>query len=549
MYIEPELLQELSDEQKQVLFVSMRREQVRRYNEWIQTSPAPDTTAHKKVKNYKAQHVSFDVNSDGEIVADVIPNYFESPQSSPETLRKASILAAMRCIVSSVVKSQSPPAQPVMRKPIQKLNAVSTQPVVQTPINDANPSLLSCDMKARISKFEELDKHAAPLNWKEVKLRAQQQEEKRRKVVVTARRSLHLDVHVGGGESAPSARLKNSSKSSSIISNTRMHDQAKLNHSSRKPSITDIVQATMDSSSSKSNSTFKFQRTGVTSASTLLEASLFARIPEQEDSDSGSVEGPPQSDYRYGTLNRLQSTFGADAIIEWFREFEAPYLLEHTFKEAGGVLKIPQWFHGPLKRRLVEMLLAGREGNSFLLRISDSFLGYIISHVSKEGNFSHVFLHIVKPIKNSSDDSCSNRQSQDESRFYHLQGQRNLFPSLVLLVEYYKYHSILDEEEDLFLSHPVGQNLFNYAAGKRSSPDYAAFLFHQNDKNAHLVKLFPTLIFSSQLHHGASLLVISLTGCASLRLKPVTSDMADVHGNQCATTYQALLRLLTSGYK
>ncbi|VUZ44147.1 unnamed protein product [Hymenolepis diminuta] len=370
-----------------------------------------------------------------------------------------------------------------MQKPIRKLNALSTQPVVRTPINDANHSRLSCDMKARISQFEELDKQAAPLNWKEVKLRAQQQEEKRRKVVVTARRSLHLDVHVGGGESAPSARLKNSSKSSSTISNTMVRDQAKLNHSSRKPSITDIVQATMDSSSSKSNSTFKFQRTGVTSASTLLEASLFARIPEHEDSDSGSVEGPPQSDYRYGTLNRLQSTFGADAIIEWFREFEAPYLLEHTFKEAGGVLKIPQWFHGPLKRRSVEMLLAGREGNSFLLRISDSFLGYIISHLSKEGNFSHVFLHIVKPIKNTSDDGCYNRQSQDESRLYHLQGQRNLFPSLVLLVEYYKYHSILDEEEDLFLSHPVGQNLVNDIAGKLSSADYAAFLFHQNDEN------------------------------------------------------------------
>lgn len=87
-----------------------------------------------------------------------------------------------------------------MRKPIQRLNALSTQPVVQTPINDANHSRLSCDMKARISQFEELDKHAAPLTWKEVKLRAQQQEEKRRKVVVTARRSLHLDVHVGGGK-------------------------------------------------------------------------------------------------------------------------------------------------------------------------------------------------------------------------------------------------------------------------------------------------------------------------------------------------------------
>ncbi|VDO11855.1 unnamed protein product [Rodentolepis nana] len=469
MYIEPELLQELSDDQKQVLFVSMRREQVRRYNEWIQTSPGLDKNTHKKAKNHNAQHVSFALNSEGEIIADVISNYFESPQSSPEAVRKVSL---------PEIRSVSPPSQPVLRRSIQGENAVSTKPISQSPSNNSHHSRLSFEMRSRISQFEELDKQAAPLNWKEVKLRAQQQEEKRRKVVVAARRSLHLDVHVGGGESAPSARHKNLPKSS-----CSMQDPANLNPASRKPSMTDIVQATMDASSSKSNHAFKFQRKGVKSASTLLEASLFARIPTKEDSGSGLVQEFPQLDYRYGTLNRLQSTFGADAIIDWFREFEAPYLLEHAFQETGGALKIPQWFHGPLKRRQAEMLLAGREGNSFLLRISDSFLGYVISHLSTKGNFSHVFLHIVKPINNASDDDCNNDQSQDEPRFYHLQGQHNLFPSLVLLIDYYKYHSILDEE-NLFLSHPVGQNLVIGDSGKRSSPDYAAFLFHQSDKNA-----------------------------------------------------------------
>nr|CDS25826.1 SH2 domain containing protein 7 [Hymenolepis microstoma] len=469
MYIEPELLQELSDEQKQVLFVSMRKEQVRRYNEWIQTSPGPDKTTHKEAKSHNAHHVSFAVNSEGEIIPDVISNYFESPQSSPESVKIAPI---------PEVRPASPPTQPVMRKPIQSVDALSTKPVTQSPTNNGHQSRLSFEMRSRISQFEELDKQAAPLNWKEVKLRAQQQEEKRRKVVVAARRSLHLDVHVGGGESAPSARHIIPPNSSSST-----QDHTNLDHTSRKPSMTDIVQATMDASSSKSNSAFKFQRTGVTSASTLLEASLFARIPAKEDPVSGRVQEFPQLDYRYGTLNRLQSTFGADAIIDWFREFEAPYVLEHAFKETDGAVKIPQWFHGPLKRRQAEMLLAGHEDNSFLLRISDSFLGYIISHFSKKGNFSHVFLHIVKPMNNASDDDCTNNQCQDEPRFYHLQGQCNLFPSLVLLIEYYKYHSILDEE-DLFLTHPVGQKPAIGDLGKRSSPDYASFLFHQSDKNA-----------------------------------------------------------------
>lgn len=52
-------------------------------------------------------------------------------------------------------------------------------------------------MRTRISQFEDLDRQA--LDWRAVRLRVRRREEEHRRVVVAARRSLNLDVHVGGG--------------------------------------------------------------------------------------------------------------------------------------------------------------------------------------------------------------------------------------------------------------------------------------------------------------------------------------------------------------
>uniref|UniRef100_A0A8C2EAY7 SH2 domain containing 4Bb n=1 Tax=Cyprinus carpio TaxID=7962 RepID=A0A8C2EAY7_CYPCA len=64
MYIEPELLSELNEEQKQILFYKIREEQVRRWNERERRDPSH---ALKKKKRSKEQGIQWLLGSDGEV--------------------------------------------------------------------------------------------------------------------------------------------------------------------------------------------------------------------------------------------------------------------------------------------------------------------------------------------------------------------------------------------------------------------------------------------------------------------------------------------------
>lgn len=110
---------------------------------------------------------------------------------------------------------------------------------------------------------------------------------------------------------------------------------------------------------------------------------------------------------------------------------------------------------GPLKRIQSERLLEGKIANSFLVRISESFLGYVITHKSHDGILNHFFVQLSKrPPKQSDEeedgeassctptidtnDSSSSRTTKAQI-LYHFYGHiERQFCRLTDLVEYYQ---------------------------------------------------------------------------------------------------------------
>ncbi|XP_053321665.1 hematopoietic SH2 domain-containing protein [Spea bombifrons] len=137
------------------------------------------------------------------------------------------------------------------------------------------------------------------------------------------------------------------------------------------------------------------------------------------------------------------------ASIQWFIETQSEWFLKNG---------IPDWFHGVITRKQAESLLKDRCPGSFLIRVSESRIGYSLSYRSKD-HCKHFMIDV------------------SEGQKCNLSGDARIHMSLQDLITFHKIIPIYPYNE--MLTQPCGQET-------NSTTDYEELFWH---KKAHATNL------------------------------------------------------------
>ncbi|XP_063311888.1 SH2 domain-containing protein 4A isoform X2 [Pelobates fuscus] len=420
MYIDPELLAELSEEQKQILYFKMREEQVRRWKEREAKLEQNEATnrnhtkkkASKKSVNWQlgadeevwvwimgehASDKSYDVICD-EIIAERARNQAEK---EAEERRKTQEEELSRLSEALTLQTQSESVGKWRKSVENKKHAREEEARMaeEKRINEEN------EKKAMALKTQEKDNERLEertqeiyMNWKEAQEVKQKLEKEDPEWQASLRKSKAADE-----------RRRSMAKQA-------RDDYKRLS-----------MQAIERGSVAEKTRSFggEVKRPGLP--------------PKPKVAGSGNC-GIVRSDRRQG-VRRMNSSSTRENIIKWFKEEQLP-----IWNKTGT--GFAAWFHGIISRTDSEDLLKSHGAGSFLLRVSEKIQGYVLSYRSAEG-YSHFLI----------DASGTSYSFLGVDQLQH--------GTLADLVEYHKNEPITS----------LGKEMLLYPVDQRSNPpDYSDLL-------------------------------------------------------------------------
>uniref|UniRef100_A0A8C9SDA2 SH2 domain containing 4B n=1 Tax=Scleropages formosus TaxID=113540 RepID=A0A8C9SDA2_SCLFO len=345
MFIEPDLLAELSEEQKQILFYKIREEQVRRWTEWENQHGTPATVSRVA----RRRRVQWLLGADGDVWVWVMG---EAPGDRP-----------FEDIVEELMAER---ARKQAQQEARELWRVK-QAEIEKKFRDA-----MAKEKARCAagkwKEETEDRRAAKLEEERIQaeLKKREEEERRREEEEIRRteerraKELYLSLIEEEGKSE--------------------RDEQEWQEQLRRSKAADEE---MTRKARRARDEYRRQSLRAIEKGLVAELSgLF-----QETHPNGSFLSQPALHPESPAWVRPPRPNSRESILRWFREEQMPR--RAGFERSSNT--IAPWFHGIISRQDSESLLRKSGEGSFLVRVSERLWGYALSYRTASG-FKHFLI-------------------------------------------------------------------------------------------------------------------------------------------------------------
>ncbi|XP_062430442.1 SH2 domain-containing protein 4A [Rhea pennata] len=382
MYIDPELLAELSEEQKQILFFKMRQEQIRR---WKEREAAADKVSAKKPPLRKAsgKSVKWKLGADNDVWVWVMGEH-------PSDKSYAAICEEIQAQRAKQLESEQ--GKEARETDSSLTWSLHPQPGVLGRM-DVHSNNKSC--------VEEQKEEGIKSTATTIGKNSEPREREARDV-----HQMLADCHVrkcGFQQQTKEAQKRNSGDETTASQNTipQRGTSSEIQSMLQK---TDETEPEWQESLRKSKAADEKRRSLAQHArDDYRRLSLQGiRRGKQADISKSAIGGdrrplqypplPPKPKLltpviangrviRKKGIQRTVSNSTEESIIKWFKEEQFP--LRAGYQKTTDT--IAPWFHGILTSKKAEDLLSKAVPGSFLVRVSEKIKGYVLSYQSVEG--------------------------------------------------------------------------------------------------------------------------------------------------------------------
>ncbi|XP_065182935.1 SH2 domain-containing protein 4B-like isoform X2 [Sycon ciliatum] len=412
MFIEPELLEELTEEQKQILFMKMREEQVRRYDVWLEE---PDGAPAKKTTNKPPRKVEILLDSKeqpwtwvlGEADEDVPYDTMvtkalkleeeEQKQKDEEDARKAQELAMKQAEEKAEAARKEREARRVRLLSEEEERIKREHDAFAAELRQKEAEMIYATAKeARLAAQRSEEEKARRREEQEQLLqrRAREQEEKDRREEQLERERLEKEAARKSQEiyvNMRQLRIQQEASEREVVEAEwrKQTERAKEYETERRRSMQRAKEVKQTSNGQLMK---RMRELSTPPAVVLLDTKStqghtpppLSRSPRPGNTatlppvPSGPRPGlgPPSGSLPRQTKRAARPANKAE-VIQWFRDVE--WSRRIVCDKSGRVCP---WFHGILTRAHAEQLLDGKPPGTFLIRVSERIWGYTVSVAS-----------------------------------------------------------------------------------------------------------------------------------------------------------------------